>query len=104
MKLDWKKMNDMIPAIAQDYKNGDVLMLAYMRPESLQKTIETGLATYWSRRNGLWLKGETSGNIQVVKDIRIDCDGDALLLEVDPKGPACHTGEKSCFYRRLRGE
>ncbi len=108
--LDWKKMNNLIPAVAQDYKSGDVLMLAYMNPESLQQTIETGLATYWSRRNGLWVKGETSGNIQLIKAIRVDCDEDALLLEIDPKGPACHKKDdagnyrKTCFYRRLGGE
>ena len=104
-------MNGLIPTIAQDYRNGDVMMLAYMNPESLQRTIESGLATYWSRsQNGLWVKGETSGNVQIVKDIRVDCDEDALLLIIEPKGPACHKKDASgnfrrtCFCRDLRGE
>ena len=92
----------LVPAIAQDAETGEVLMLAYMNRESLQKTLETGLATYWSRsRQKLWLKGETSGNIQNVLSIHIDCDGDTLLLRVSPAGPVCHTGERTCFYRIL---
>jgi len=98
---DFKKQGGLVPAIAQDYKTGKVLMLAYMNEESYKKTLETGNAVYWSRsRNKLWMKGETSGNIQIVKDILIDCDEDTLLLKVEQKGgAACHTGEESCFFR-----
>ena len=86
-------MDGLIPAIAQDYATGEVLMLAYMNDEALAKTKETGRAHYWSRsRKRLWLKGETSGNFQVVKEIRIDCDSDAVLLLVEQKGGACHRG------------
>ena len=98
-------MDGLIPAIAQDYATGEVLMLAYMNDEALAKTRETGKAHYWSRsRKKLWLKGETSGNFQVVKEIRIDCDSDAVLLLVEQKGGACHTGYRSCFYRTVDGE
>ena len=98
-------MDGLIPAIAQDYATGEVLMLAYMNDEALAKTKETGRAHYWSRsRKRLWLKGETSGNFQVVKEIRIDCDSDAVLLLVEQKGGACHTGYRSCFYRTVDGE
>jgi len=92
-------------AIAQDYKTGEVLMLAHMNKEALRLTLQTGKAHYWSRsRRKIWRKGETSGNEQIVKDILIDCDGDAILLKVEQKGGACHTGYRSCFYRRLNGE
>jgi len=92
----------LVPAILQDVDSREVLMLAYMNSESLQKTIDTGKACFWSRsRQELWLKGETTGNFQEVKEIRIDCDTDTLLILVKPVGPACHTGEKSCFYRKL---
>ena len=98
-------MDGLIPAIAQDYATGEVLMLAYVNDEALAKTRETGKAHYWSRsRKKLWLKGETSGNFQVVKEIRIDCDSDAILLLVEQKGGACHTGYRSCFYRTVDGE
>ena len=98
-------MDGLIPAIAQDYATGEVLMLAYMNDEALAKTRDTGKAHYWSRsRKKLWLKGETSGNFQVVKEIRIDCDSDAILLLVEQKGGACHTGYRSCFYRTVDGE
>jgi phosphoribosyl-AMP cyclohydrolase len=98
-------MDGLIPAISQDYATGEVLMLAYMNDEALAKTRETGKAHYWSRsRKKLWLKGETSGNFQVVKEIRIDCDSDAILLLVEQKGGACHTGYRSCFYRTVDGE
>ena len=94
--------NGLVPAIVQDVNTNQVLMLAYMNAEALAKTMETGLATFWSRRrNRLWMKGETSGNVQRVREIRYDCDGDAILLRVEPAGPACHTGEVSCFYRSL---
>jgi phosphoribosyl-ATP pyrophosphohydrolase/phosphoribosyl-AMP cyclohydrolase len=90
------------PAIVQDALSGEVLMLAWMSRESLRQTLETGLATFWSRsRKELWVKGATSGNTQRVRAVRLDCDGDALLVRVDPAGPACHTGARSCF---LTGE
>lgn len=93
----------LIPAIIQDASNGEVLMLAYMNRESLQETIISGRTYFWSRsRNKLWMKGETSGNYQEVKEIRLDCDGDALLVTVEQKGVACHTGAKSCFFRRIK--
>lgn len=92
----------LVPCVAQDSESGEVLMLAYMNEESFRITLETGYATYFSRsRQKLWKKGETSGNTQKVVDIRIDCDGDTILLLVDQKGPACHTGEQSCFYRNI---
>jgi len=102
----WKdiKFDDkgLIPAIAQEISTGLVLMLAYMNKESLETTIKTGYATYWSRsRQKLWKKGETSGHVQTVKGILVDCDQDALVLLIDQEGPACHTNEKSCFYRAL---
>lgn len=96
--------NGLIPAVAQDVKSGDVVMLAYMNKESLTETIKTGYATYFSRsRQQLWKKGETSGNVQRVREILYDCDGDALLLKIDQTGVACHTGEYSCFHNSLTG-
>jgi len=98
------KFNDhgLVPAIVQEKETGEVLMMAYMNQEALRLTQETGLAHFYSRsRKSLWKKGETSGNFLLVKEIRIDCDEDTLLVIVDPKGPACHTGNKSCFYRKL---
>jgi len=95
----------LIHAIAQDYETGEVLMLAHMNEEALRLTIETGKAHYWSRsRNKLWRKGEISGNEQLIKEILIDCDGDSVLLKVKQIGGACHTGYRSCFYRRINGE
>ena len=92
----------LIPVVIQDAKNHQVLMVAYMNKRSLKKTIRSGLATYWSRsRNTLWLKGETSGHFQKVKKIYFDCDKDTLLIEVQQLGVACHTGNKTCFFRRL---
>ena len=92
----------LITAIAQDGETGEVLMLAHMNEEALAKTIETGRATYWSRsRQSLWAKGETSGNLQQVLEIRVDCDQDAILLIVQQAGGACHTGRMSCFYRSV---
>lgn len=100
-----KEKNGLIPAIVQDYKSREVLMLAYMNRLSLEKSMSEGTTWFWSRSRGkLWNKGETSGNFQEIKEIRYDCDGDSLLILVDQKGPACHTGEKSCFYRRLEGK
>ncbi|MCK5162221.1 MAG: phosphoribosyl-AMP cyclohydrolase [Desulfobacula sp.] len=102
-KLDFKKGNGLIPAIAQDYKTGEVLMLAYMNEQAFNETLKTGKATYYSRsRNALWKKGETSGHVQNVKEIRVDCDNDTLLLKVDQVGnAACHKGYKSCFFSKV---
>lgn len=92
----------LVPAIVQDYRTGRVLMMAYMNKESLKRTMETGRSWFYSRsRQELWEKGATSGNIQEVKDISYDCDGDCLLLRVKQKGNACHTGNRSCFYRTM---
>ena len=94
--------NGLIPAIVQDSITKEVLMLAYMNAASLQLTLERGETYFWSRSRGeLWHKGETSGNIQKVVEMYIDCDTDTLLLFVQPYGPACHTGERTCFYRQL---
>lgn len=93
----------LIPAVVQDAASGDVLMVAWMNQQALELTIETGEAHFWSRsRRSLWHKGETSGNVQRVTGLRVDCDADTLLLLVEPAGPACHTGHRSCFYRELR--
>lgn len=95
----------LIPAIVQDADTNQVLMLAYMNAESLRLTLETHETHFWSRsRQELWHKGTTSGNIQEVVDINVDCDADALLIRVHPAGPACHTGEQSCFYRSMKEE
>jgi phosphoribosyl-AMP cyclohydrolase len=97
-----KDPNLLVPAIVQDSTSKEVLMLAYMNPESLQMTLSTGKATYWSRsRNELWIKGATSGHFQQVQSISLDCDGDALLLQVVQTGVACHTGERTCFHTPL---
>jgi phosphoribosyl-AMP cyclohydrolase len=97
-----KNSDDLMPAIAQDSLSGEVLMLAYVSTESLALTIESGFATYFSRsRNHLWKKGETSGHLQKVVSISIDCDGDAILLQVEQEGSACHTGEFTCFHREI---
>ena len=103
--LKWDK-DGMIPAIAQDAETGRVLMFAYMNRESLQETVKTGNAVYWSRSRGrLWRKGEESGHYQKVKSVRTDCDGDVLLLAIDQEGGiACHTGRQSCFFNELQGE
>jgi len=99
--LTWDERG-LLPAIVQDAETGDVLTLAYMNAESLGLTLETGETWFWSRsRKELWHKGATSGNVQHVVEIRYDCDGDALLVRVKPAGPACHTGERTCFYRTL---
>lgn len=94
--------NGLIPAIIQDAANGDVLMMAWMNEESLRQTIETGLCTYWSRsRQEFWVKGLTSGHVQHVKRISVDCDQDCLLIQVDQVGAACHENYRSCFFRDL---
>ena len=92
----------LVAAIAQDRRTGKVLMLAWMNREALSLTLSTGAMTYWSRsRNSLWRKGETSGHTQRLVEAYVDCDGDALLFKVEQTGPACHTGNEACFYRRL---
>jgi phosphoribosyl-AMP cyclohydrolase len=103
IKLDFSKLNGLIPAVVQDYQNGDILMLGFMNPEAWEATIASGRATFFSRtRNALWVKGDTSGNVQLVKEIRIDCDDDAVLLKVEQVGgAACHTGHRSCFYKKF---
>ena len=95
----------LIPAIVQDASTQQVLMLAYMNAEALRLTLSTGEAHFWSRsRQELWHKGATSGNMQRVREVRVDCDADTILLLVDPAGPACHTGKVSCFYRAMTDE
>ena len=96
----------LVPAVAQDAASGEVLMVAWMNRDSLARTVETGEATYWSRsRKSLWRKGETSGHVQRVREVRLDCDGDTLVLQVESVGGvACHTGRRRCFFNRLEGE
>ena len=95
--------NGLLPAIAQDADSGDVLMLAWMNADAVARTLETGRVTYWSRsRQALWVKGETSGHVQELVDLRVDCDRDCLLLQVRQTGPACHTNRRSCFYTAVR--
>jgi len=103
LEIDFARGQGLIPAIVQDWKTGEVLMVAYMNAESWGKTQEMGQACFWSRsRQKLWLKGETSGHVQIVKEAYIDCDNDALLLKVEQVGGAtCHTGYRSCFHRRI---
>ncbi len=100
--LDFTKGNGLIPVVAQDFKSKSVLMLAYVNLEALKKTIESGYAHYWSRsRNRLWMKGETSGNVQRIREIMVDCDHDTLLYLVEQKGNVCHTGSETCFHNKL---
>ncbi|MGX0877737.1 phosphoribosyl-AMP cyclohydrolase [Roseovarius sp. MBR-154] len=95
--------NGLIPAIAQDAETGEVLMMAWMTAEAVARTLETGRVTYWSRsRQAFWIKGETSGHVQDLVEMRIDCDSDCLLLLIRQTGPACHTNRRSCFYRAVR--
>ena len=103
IELDFKKSGGLIPAIAQDWKTNDVLMLAYINEESWNETLKSGKATYWSRsRSKLWKKGEESGNVQLVKEILVDCDLDTVIFKVEQVGgAACHEGYRSCFFRRL---
>jgi phosphoribosyl-AMP cyclohydrolase len=102
-KMDWQKMNGLIPVIVQDAKTNAVLMLAYANKQALEHTLKTGRGTYWSRsRNELWVKGETSGNIQKIKQVLADCDYDTLLYIVEQTGPACHTGDYSCFHNDFK--
>ena len=106
--LDQLRWDDkgLIPAIAQDHQSGKILMVAWMNKQALQLTAEQGHAVYWSRsRNKLWHKGEESGHQQIIRDIRLDCDEDVILLSVEQKGGiACHTGRESCFYRQLKDQ
>lgn len=107
IELDFAKSeNGLIPAIAQDYQTGEVLMLAYINEASWQKTLESGNATYWTRsRQKLWMKGESSGNVQKIKEILVDCDNDTVIFKVEQLGgAACHTGHRTCFYRKLEGD
>ena len=98
-------MNDLVPVIAQEHSTGKILMQAYANQLALERTVETGYAHYWSRsRQKLWKKGEESGHLQRVHEILVDCDGDALIYSVDQVGPACHTGEMSCFFRKLESK
>ena len=103
IELDFSKMNGLVPAVCQDFKTGKVLMVAFMNKESFEKTLKEGKACYYSRsRKKLWLKGEESGNFQIVKEILIDCDNDCVLLKVKQVGnAACHTGYESCFFKKI---
>ncbi|MEB4590817.1 phosphoribosyl-AMP cyclohydrolase [Candidatus Thiothrix sp. Deng01] len=105
--LDSFKYNadGLIPAIAQQYDSNEVLMMAWMNRTSIEETLQTGRVCYWSRsRNKFWRKGESSGQVQMLKEFRYDCDADTLLLLVDQIGPACHTGRRSCFYHKVEGD
>ncbi|MDO8436451.1 MAG: phosphoribosyl-AMP cyclohydrolase, partial [bacterium] len=102
LRLNWKKLNGLIPAVIQDYKTGKILMLGFMNRLALKKTLKEGKVTYYSRtRERLWTKGETSGNFQSVREIWLDCDNDTLLIKVKQLGSVCHTGQRTCFYRKL---
>lgn len=104
-KVNFAKQGGLVPAIIQDSKSGQVLMLAYMNEEALQKTLDTGRTWFYSRsRQVLWMKGESSGHVQEVQEILYDCDEDTLLIKVEQKGTACHTGHYSCFYRDIEGK
>jgi phosphoribosyl-AMP cyclohydrolase len=105
IRLDFSKLDGLVPAIAQDWQTGEVLMVAFMNEESWRLTQETGIMHYWSRSRGkLWKKGESSGNLQEVKELRVDCDDDCVLARVRQIGDAaCHTGYRSCFYRVAEG-
>lgn len=101
-KVKWNE-DGLVPAIVQDCRDGRVLMMAWMNQASLEKTLETRRTWFWSRsRRKFWMKGESSGHVQVVQDVALDCDGDTLLIQVEPVGPACHEGFRSCFFRSLQ--
>jgi phosphoribosyl-AMP cyclohydrolase len=104
--IDFKKFGGLVPVVAQDWRTGEVLMTAFMNDEAWRLTRETGIMHYWSRtRNKLWKKGESSGNIQEVKELRVGCEDDSILAKVDQKGgAACHTGYRSCYYRVIDGD
>ncbi len=102
-QLKWNS-DGLIPAIIQDQRDGRVLMMAWMNRASLEKSVETGRTWFWSRsRKKFWMKGESSGHVQVIRDIAFDCDGDTLLIRVEQTGPACHEGYRSCFFRSIEG-
>ena len=102
-KMDWKKMDGMMPVVVQDANSKETLMLAYANKLALEKTLNTGFAHYWSRsRNQLWMKGETSGHTQKIARVKADCDYDALLYVVEQKGPVCHTGAETCFHHEFK--
>ncbi len=106
-QLDELKYNPdgLIPAIAQQYDSGEVLMMAWMNRASIEETLQTGRVCYWSRsRQSFWRKGESSGQVQMLKELRFDCDKDTLLLKVDQTGPACHTGRRNCFFHVVKGD
>lgn len=104
-EVDFNKGEGLVPTIVQDFATGEVLMMAYMNKESLKRTINSGTTWFWSRsREEFWNKGATSGHFQYVKNIAVDCDGDTLLIKVDQVGAACHTGNRSCFYRKMGSE
>jgi phosphoribosyl-AMP cyclohydrolase len=106
MELDFAKLNGLIPAVVQDNGSGEVLMVGFMNAEALQKTLGEGDVTFYSRsRNRLWTKGEQSGHRLRVREVRVDCDADSILLRVDARGPGvCHEGYRTCFYRRVEGD
>jgi phosphoribosyl-AMP cyclohydrolase len=102
-EIDFGKGDGLVPVVTQDAKSGKVLMVAYANKEAVELTLKTRMAHYWSRsRNKLWKKGEESGNVQKVSEVLIDCDGDTLLYVVDQSGPACHTGNETCFFREIK--
>ncbi len=103
-QIDWEKMKGLIPVIVQEYSTSEVLMLGFMDKTALQRTLEYGKVTYWSRsKQRLWTKGETSGNFQLVKEIWLDCDADTLLIKAEQIGCTCHTGNPTCFFREFYG-
>lgn len=104
--LNFEKMDGLLPAVVQDHDSGEILMVGFMNQEAWETTLQTGKATFYSRsRDTLWTKGLTSGNVQLVKEIRIDCDDDTVLLKVEQVGgAACHTGHRSCFYKRVNSD
>ena len=103
-ELDFSKSNGLLPVVAQSVENGDVLMFAFANQEAVLKTMLSGFAHYWSRSRGcLWKKGESSGNLQIIEAVWVDCDADTLIYRVHQEGPACHTGQATCFFRQLKG-
>lgn len=102
VQLNFDKLNGLVPAVVQHHQTRDILMVGFMNPEAWERTLQNGLVTFWSReRKALWTKGETSGHVLRVKRIWMDCDADTVLVEADPAGPVCHTGEPSCFFREI---
>ena len=105
MELNFEKMNGLVPAIVQNYKTREVLMLGFMNKKAFNITIKSRNVTFWSRtKKRLWTKGETSGNLLKVKNIYLDCDNDTVLIKVKPRGPSCHTGNKTCFFKEIKSE